>query len=141
MADAIYPDSLVEALAEGVHVFGTDMIKVALTAAANPPDAANAVLADLTQIAYTNLSSRSVTTVSSSQAAGLYKLVLQDLTLTAGGGSVASFRYVWVYNDTADNDELILAWDYGSTVTLNDGESITVDFSDSDGALQINKAA
>ncbi len=58
------------------------------------------MLADLTQIAYTNLSSRSVTTVSSSQAAGLYKLVLQDLTLTAGGGSVASFRYVWVYNDT-----------------------------------------
>lgn len=55
-------NSFVEDLAEKVHNLGSDQLAVALTAAANAPVATNTVLANLTQIVYTNLSSRNVTT-------------------------------------------------------------------------------
>src|SRR3990167_11383887 len=93
-----------EAIAEKKHNLGSDTLTVALTNVA--PVNTNAVLADITQISYTNLSSRVITIASSSQTAGVYKLVLSDLTLLATG-TVAQFRYVVIYNDTATNDELI----------------------------------
>lgn len=117
-----------EKLAEKAHNLGSDQLVVALCAAANAPVATNGVLADLTQISYTNLSSRNITTSSSSQTSGTYSLVLTDLVLTASGGSVATFRYVVIYNDTATNDELIAFYDYGSNVTLADTETFTIDF-------------
>lgn len=130
-------NSFPEAIAEKVHNLGSDQIVVALTAAANAPVATNTQLSNLTQISYTNLSSRNVTTTSSSQSSGTYKLVLTDLVLTASGGSVATFRYVVLYNDTATNDELIGWYDYGSDVTLANGETFTIDFDGSAGVLTI----
>lgn len=130
-------NSFVEALAEKVHNLGSDQIMVALCAPANAPVAGNSQLSDLTEIAYTNLSSRNVTTVSSVQSGGTYKLTLQDLTLTASGGSVAEFRYIVLYNDTATNDELIGWYDYGSGLTLANGESLTIDFDGSNGVLTL----
>jgi hypothetical protein len=130
-------NSFVEALAEGSHDLGSDQIKVALCAAANAPVATNGVLADLTEISYTNLSSRDVTTVSSAQSGGTYKLTLQDLTLTASGGAVATFRYIVLYNYTATSGELIGFYDYGSDLTLADGESLTIDFDGSNGVLTL----
>jgi hypothetical protein len=121
----------VEKLAEKAFNLGSDSLKIALCASANAPVAANGVLADLTQISYTNLSSRDVTITSSSQSSGTYSLVLQDLTLTASGGAVAAFRYIVLYDDTAASDELIGFWDYGSSLTLADGESLTLDFASS----------
>lgn len=137
MASWIKLQPFPEDLAEGVHDLGSDQIKVALCAAANAPAATDGVLADLTEITYTNLSSRNVTTTSSSQSSGAYKLVLQDLTLTSTGGTTGPFRYVAIYNDTATNDELLGYYDYGSDLTLNDGESLTIDFSEVNGALQL----
>lgn len=109
---------------------GTDQFTVALCAAANAPVAGNSVLADLTQISYTNLSSRDITTSSSSQTAGTYSLVLTDLVLTASGGSVATFRYVDIYDNTPTSpaDPLAAWFDYGSNVTLADTETFTLDF-------------
>lgn len=130
-------NAFVEALAEKVHNLGSDQLKVALCASANAPVAGNSVLADLTEIAYTNLSSRNVTTSSSSQTSGTYKLVCADLTLTASGGSVAAFRYVVLYNDTSTSDNLIGYWDYGSNLTLADGESLLIDMDATNGVLQI----
>jgi len=111
----------------------TDQFVVALTAAANAPVATNSVLADLTQISYTNLSSRNITTSSSSQTSGTYSLVFADLTLTASGGSVATFRYVVIYDDTPTSpaDPLVLFYDYGSNVTLADTETFLIDFGSS----------
>ena len=130
-------NSFVEALAEKVHNLGSDTLTVALCASANAPVAANSQLSNLTQISYTNLSSRVLTTSSSSQTSGTYKLVIADLTLTASGGSVAPFRYVVIYNDTATNDELIGWFDYGSDLTLANGESLTLDFDATNGLLQL----
>lgn len=126
-----------EALAEKVHNLGADQLTVALTAAANAPVATNAVLADLTQIAYTNLSSRNITTASSAQTSGTYKLTLTDLTLTASGGSVATFRYVVIYNSTTASGNLVGWYDYGSDVTLLNGESLLIDYDGTSGALTL----
>lgn len=128
-------NSFVEALAEKLHNLGSDQLKIALTNSA--PLASNTVLANLTEITYTNLSSRNITTNASAQSSGTYKLTLTDLVLTASGGSVGPFRYVVVYNDTALNDELIAYYDYGSSITLADGETLTINFDDTNGFLQI----
>jgi hypothetical protein len=129
----------VENLAEKVHNLGADTLTVALCAAANAPVATNSVLADLTQISYTNLSSRVLTISSSSHTTGLYKLVIADLVLTASGGSVAPFRYIVIYNDTPTSpaDPLLGWYDYGSDLTLLDTETLTLDFSPTNGMIQL----
>jgi hypothetical protein len=129
-------NSFVEALAEKSHNLGSDQLTVALTSVA--PVAANAVLTDLTQIAYTNLSSRNCVLSSggSVQTSGTYRLKLDDLVLTASG-TVETFRYVVLYNNTATNDELIGWWDYGSSVTLLNTETFTIDFDGTNGVLTI----
>lgn len=127
-------NSFTEALAEKVHNLASDTLKVALTNTA--PVATNTVLADISQIDYTNLSSRTITTTSSSQTSGTYKLVLQDLVLTASG-TVPEFRYVVLYNDTATNDELIAWWDKGSGVNMVNTDTFTCDFDATNGVLQI----
>lgn len=106
---------------------GSDQFTLALTAAANAPVATNSVLADLTEIAYTNLSARDLTTSSSSQSSGTYSLVLADLVLTASGGAVATFRYVVCYDNTPSSpaDPLVCWHDYGGNVTLAETETFT----------------
>ncbi len=130
-------NSFVEALAEKAHNLGSDTLKIALCASASAPVAANAVLADLTEIAYTNLSARTLTTSSSGQTSGTYKLVLADLTLSASGGAVAAFQYIVIYNDSASNKELIGFYNYGSAVTLQNGDQFVLDFDASNGVIQI----
>ena len=117
----------VEYMVEGANV-GTDQFAVALTAAANAPVNTNGVIADLTQIAYTNLSSRNLTTASSAQSGGTQSVTFNDLTLTSSGGSTGPFRYVVIYDDTVAGDPLVGWYDYGSDLTLADGESLLIDF-------------
>lgn len=123
----------VEDLAHGVHNFtsdGTCTLTIALTATANAPVATNETLANLTPITYTNLSSRVVSVNTSGQTTGTYTLSCVDLTISASGGASNAFQYVVVYNDdpTAPADPLICWFDYGSSLTLQDGESLTIDF-------------
>lgn len=127
-------NSFVEALAEKVHNLGSDTLKVALTNSA--PSASNTILADITEISYTNLSSRTLTVSASSQTSGTYKLVISDRVLTATG-AVGPFRYVVVYNDTATNDELIAWYDAGSEITMANTDTVTLDFDGSNGFLQL----
>lgn len=128
-------NSFVEAVAEKTHNLGSDSLKIALTNSA--PVASNTVLANITEIAYTNLSSRVLTISTSAQTGGTYKLVIADITLTASGGSVGPFRYIVIYNDTATNDELIGYYDYGSALTLQDSDSLLIDFDGTNGVLQL----
>jgi hypothetical protein len=129
-------NQFVEDAMEKVHNLESDQLKVALTNTA--PSASNAVLTDITEITYTNLSSRNVTTSSSAQSSGTYKLVLADLVLTASG-AVGPFRYVVLYNDTPTSpaDPLIGYFDYGSSISLANGETFTIDFDGTNGVLQV----
>lgn len=113
-----------ETMVEGANL-GSDQFAIALTNTA--PVATNSVIADITQISYTNLSSRNLTTTSSSQTGGTYTLVLQDLVMTASG-SVGPFRYAVLFDDTLAGDPLVGWWDYGSSITMANGETFTVDF-------------
>lgn len=123
-----------KAVGDKKHNLSSDSLKIALTNSA--PSAANAILTDITEISYTNLSARGVTTTSFNTSSGTAKLILADLVLTASG-AVATFRYVVLYNDTATNGELIGWWDYGSAVTLANGETFTIDFDGTAGVLTI----
>ena len=127
-------NSFVEDLAEKVHNLGADQLTVALTNTA--PVATNTVLANITEISYTNLSTRNITTASSAQTSGTYKLTLTDLVLTATG-AVGPFRYAVVYNSTTVSGNLIGWADYGSSISLGTGETFTLDFDGTNGALTI----
>jgi hypothetical protein len=129
----------VEDLAKGVHNFTSDStctVTVALTAAANAPVATNSILANLTQVAYTNLSTRVVTGITAEHTTGTVTFTADDLVLTASG-AVATFRYVVLYNDdpTSPADPLIGWYDHGSDVTLATGETYTIDFTGGFGTL------
>jgi hypothetical protein len=131
-------NSFVEALAEKVHNLQSDVLKVMLSNTA--PSATNAIKTDITEIAVGNgyaAGGAQATQASSAQSAGTYKLVLNDVTFTAAGGSLPTFRYAVLYNDTAANKELVGWWDYGSTVSITNGNSFTVDFDATNGVLTI----
>lgn len=128
----------VENLAEKVFNLGSDTLKVLLTNTA--PSASNGQKSDLTEISAGNgytAGGTAATISSSSQSSGTYKLVLADVTFTASGGSIGALRYAVLYDDTAASDQLIGYWDYGSSITLADGETLTVDFDGTAGVLTI----
>lgn len=128
----------VEDLAEKVHNLGSDTLKFMLTNSA--PAATNTIKANLSEISAGNGYSAggpTATVSSSSQTSGTYKLVIADTTITASGGSIGPFRYVVLYNDTPTSpaDPLIAWWDYGSSITLADTESLTIDADATSGVL------
>jgi hypothetical protein len=117
-------NSWVEFWSEAANL-GTDQFVIALTNTL--PVAANTILTDIAEVSYANVSSRNVTTTSSSQAAGTYTLVLTDLTLTASG-VVPTFRYIVLYDDTVATDPLVGWWDYGSAVDMVSTNTFLIDF-------------
>lgn len=130
----------VEQLGKAKHDFSTHTFKVALTNAA--PVATNTVLADITQIAaaggYT-AGGYLLDGVTWSETAGTAKLIITDEVITATGGSVGPFRYIVMYNDSATSpaDALIGWYDYGSSITLADTETLTIDFDGTNGVLTL----
>ena len=110
------------------------------TSAGLPPSSTTAgcILANVTEISYTGLSTRDLTTTSSAQASGTYRLVVDDLTLSSTG-TVGPFRYIYLYNTTPTSpaDPLIGYFDYGANLTLNTGESLTIDFDQASGAITL----
>lgn len=126
--------SFVAAVHNGSHNLATAQLVIALCPAASAPVATNSQLSNLTTIAYTNLSTRNITTTSSTQSSGVYKLVCQDLLLTASG-AVSTFRYVVLYDDTSTSDLLMCWWDYGADVTLANTETFNIDLDQSNGVF------
>lgn len=126
-------------LVDGVHDFDAHTFKVLLTNVA--PVVGNAVRGDLTELSGGNgyTSGGAATAITTSTASGTAKIVAADVVFTAAGGAVGPLRYAVLYNDTPTSpaDPLIGWLDYGSSISLADTESLTVDFDPSTGILTV----
>src|SRR5690349_20036099 len=139
MASGVKYNCLVENLGRKVHNLNADTLKIALTNTA-PTVSTNAVLADITEISAGNGYSAGRATVGSTsyaQTTGTAKLAGNDVTITASGGTIGPFRYWVLYNATAASGPLIEYWDRGASLTLQNGESWTSDFSDNTALVTI----
>lgn len=127
-----------EQVLRGKHDFGTHTFKVALTNTA--PAATNTVLADITQVAATGgyvAGGYALDSVALTETGGIAKVTIADEVITAAGGSVGPFRYAVIYNDTATGKPLVGYVDRGDSITLLDGESLTLDFDAAAGVLTL----
>jgi hypothetical protein len=128
MAAFVKYECFSETLAEKAHNHDTDVLKVALTNTA-PNVATHTTLASITEISagsgYT--AGGEDTQNATSRSGGTTSVTGVDVVWTASGGTIGPFRYVVLYNDTT-SDNLIGYWDYGSSVTLQIGETFTTDF-------------
>jgi len=124
----------VEQLNKGIHIWSSHTFKEVFANGATV--ATNTVLADLTHLStgggYTGGAGGGLAldSVTLSETTGTAKVTIADEVFTASGASVGPFRYVTLYNDSATSpaDALIGWYDYGSSITLADGESFTTDF-------------
>jgi hypothetical protein len=120
--------NFVEDLLRGVHDFDAHTFKVMLTNSA--PIATNTIRANLTEISAGNGYTAGGVTLASptvAETGGTATFDAADFTISASGGSIGPFRYLAFYNDTPTSpaDPLIGWWDYGSSITLADGETLT----------------
>lgn len=130
----------VEQLNKGIHVWGTHVYKALLTNTA--PAATDTGKANWTEISAVNgytAGGMTLDTVTITETTGTAKVTIADEVLTAAGGSIGPFRYVCIYNDTATSpaDAAVCWFDYGSSITLNDTESFTIDFDATNGLWQM----
>lgn len=139
MAAFVFFESFAENLAKGVINLHSHTLKGYLSNTA-PNAATHDQKADIAEIStgngYTgpidveNAVSRSGDTVS---------VDVVDKTVTADSGTVGPFRYFILFDDDAAGDELVGYWDRGDSITLQDGESVDLDFT-TDVALTIAPA-
>lgn len=93
----------------------------------------NTVLADITQIANGNgyttggVTLTSVTWLETGAGTGIWQWTSADFSWTASGGSIGPFQYIVIYDDTSASDKLVGYLDYGSPLTVTNGNSFTVD--------------
>lgn len=129
-------NQFVEDLSKKVHNVATDLLKIMLVNSPAPV-ATNTVKANLTEIAAGNgyaAGGTAITITTSTQTSGTFTLAGNQVVFTAAAGAIGPFRYPVFYNDTpiSPADPLIAWWDYGSSITLNDGETFTVKFNNTD---------
>lgn len=119
--------SFAQDIGRKVHNLNADVLKFMLSNVA--PVATNTVKGDITEISAGNgytAGGHAIGGNTYAHAAGVAKLDGGNVVITAAGGSIGPARYAPLYNDTALNDELIGWYDYGSSFTLLDGESLTI---------------
>jgi hypothetical protein len=124
-------NSFITAVCAGTHAnainAATDQLDVYLSNA-TPSASADVNKADLAEIATGNgYTGPQDTTNGTSQTGGTITLTAVDVVINASG-AVGPFQYVALFNQTAASDPLWGWWDYGSPVTLANGESFTVNF-------------
>ncbi len=120
-------------LGEGVHQLQAagHLLKVYASNTV-PSTSADTVVADLAPITAENGYPAGGSDIQNgyTETTGTGTLTGVDVVWTASGGSFGPLRYIPMYNDTPTSpaDPLISWWDYGSSVTINDTETFTVDF-------------
>lgn len=135
MATFVKYQDFVEQLGKGVHQLHAagHTLKIALTNAA-PNVSTHTGRADITELStgggYTQNAAGLDIQNDYTESGGTGTLTAVDVVVTASGGTIGPFRYVVIFNDTATSpaDALVGYYDYGSSITLADGETFTVDF-------------
>jgi hypothetical protein len=133
MASFVKFQDFAEQLGKGVHQLHAagHTLKVYLSNTA-PNVATHAIKGDLAEITAQNgyPSGGTDTQNDYSESGGTGTCTGVDVVFTASGGSFGPFQYVVLYNDTPTGpvDPLIGYWNYGSAISVNDGETFTVDF-------------
>ena|ERR1035437_6927486 len=128
-------------LVNGVHNFavGIQVYKVLLTN--TTPVNTNAVYADITDLStlggYT--AGGSVTATASATTTGTAKVTAANVVFTATAAGIGPFEFAVLYNTTPTSPmkPLIAWWDYGSSISLLNGETFTIDFDPSAGIFTI----
>jgi hypothetical protein len=119
-------------LAEKIHQLNTDTLNIYLTNTA--PVVTNAIKANIAEITIGNgYAGPQDTQNTGAGASGTYTVTGTKIVITATG-AIGPFRYIVLYNDTpgAPVDPLIGWWDYGSSITLQSGETFTIKFNNGD---------
>lgn len=139
MASFVKYYTFVDENSKGGHNLQTATFKVALTNTA-PTVATDTVWnttvapAPAAANGYT-AGGNTITTSSASTTSGVFKLVFADSVFTATAGGIGPFRYAIIYNSSASN-KVFGYYDYGSSITLADTETFTVDFDPTNGVFQ-----
>jgi hypothetical protein len=127
----VFPGNLAAKILDLLGTAGStaDTLKVALTNTA-PNVSTDTVLANITEItAHNGYSAGGSSTANVGTASGgTLTVVGTDIVFTASGGTIGPLQYAVLYDSTASGGPLIAYWDYGSSITLNDGDTLTVDF-------------
>jgi hypothetical protein len=130
----------IDEISKGGHNLQTAVFKAALTNTAPTPASdtiwSTGVYPPPAAASGYTAGGNTLTTSSAATSAGVFKLVLADSVFTASGGTIGPFRYVVLYNSSASN-KVVGSYDYGSSITLNDTETFTVDFDGANGVLTL----
>lgn len=116
-----------------IDAFGaTDTWKAVIHTDA-PTVATDSAVSDLTQIAGSNGYTTDGTSISftSTRSGGTVTATATDVVWTASGGNLGASttgRYFSIYDDTSAANNLLCSFDYGTTFTVADGETMTLDF-------------
>lgn len=136
MATMVKFESAIEQIANKImDVFGNQDTFKAVIHTDAPVAGTDTILTDLTQIGGSNgyTTGGNTITFNSSRSGGTITATAVDVTWTASGGNLGASttgRYVGIYDDTPTSpvDPLFCDYDYGSTFTVADTETFTLDF-------------
>ena len=121
-----------EQLSRGVHDFDAHTFKIALTNTAPIATQTTWNVTDHPAPAAANgyTAGGTATTISISETTGTTTVSGTQVVFTATAGGIGPFRYAVLYNDTATSpaDAAIAYFDYGSSITLGDTETLTLKF-------------
>ena len=124
----------IEPMLEGMNM-GTDTWKVALSNTINLADTTfTPGTTDLSTGNGYTAGGNACAVISSAQSGGTYKLVLASPAVWTASGAGFNFRYAIVWNATTPPP--VGAWDYGSTQTVNVGETVTGILAGTNGVFQ-----
>ena len=126
----------VEQLCTGTHNFTAagNVFRAVLLTATDAPVATDTGLADWTSqptgTGYTAGGEDVLNTLA--EVTGTATVSGTKVVWTAGAADWTAFRYVGLYNDTAAGNNAVAFWDYGSNLTLGNGETFTVKWNNGD---------
>ena len=120
----------VEQLGKGIHQLHAAGHEYKVFLSNELPVAADTVKADITPIAEENGDAAADIQNDYTEAGGTGTMTGVDVEWTATPGGFGPFRYVILYDEDAGAplDAVVGWWDYGSSISIADGEKFKVDF-------------